>query len=113
MIQRLVSFAALCLIAIALLTGCKRIPSVIILATEYEFLPSIIEVKAGQIRIDLRNVGNSSHALRVEGKQEKVIVAPGERKIFLITLSVGRYRFTCPLGDHENLGMTGIILVRP
>lgn len=113
MILRLVFFAALCLITTATLAGCTHIPSVVILATEYEFSPSTIEVKAGRIRIDLRNVGNSSHALRVEGQKEKVVVVPGERKVFLITLSPGSYRFTCPLGDHESLGMTGTLVVHP
>jgi plastocyanin len=113
LILRLVAFAALCLITMATLPGCKHIPSVVILATEYEFSPSTIEVKAGQIRIDFRNVGNSSHALRIEGQQEKVVIAPGERRVFLITLSPGSYRFTCPLGDHEGLGMTGTLVVHP
>lgn len=110
---RISLLTVLSLIATLALAGCKHITTVVILATEYEFGPSTIEARTGQIRIDLRNVGNSSHALRIVGQQEKVVVVPGERKVFQVTLAPGSYQFICPLNDHDSLGMIGTLIVRP
>lgn len=111
MTLRVIALVILCLFITAGFVSCRYTQTVVIVATEYEFQPSTIEVKAGQIRIVLRNAGNSSHALKVEGFLEKVIVAPGEEKDLVINLSPGNYRFTCPLGDHDDLGMIGNLVV--
>jgi uncharacterized cupredoxin-like copper-binding protein len=39
-------------------------------------------------------------------------VLPGERDSARATLTRGTYRMLCPIGNHEELGMYGVLTVR-
>jgi plastocyanin len=94
-------------------TACTPVNRVVISATENRFVPSSLDVQSGRVRIELRNVGHSSHALALEGQPGKVIVHPSERRVMILDLPPGVYRFSCPLNGHDTLGMLGTIIARP
>jgi hypothetical protein len=74
-------------------------------------------VKAGVVEIELQNVGEDPHDLRVRrvgGHHTFTIpvTKPGARKTIAIHLKRGRYRLWCLLTGHRALGMQSILRVR-
>jgi uncharacterized cupredoxin-like copper-binding protein len=70
--------------------------------------------KSGVIRFTLKNTGQAQHALEVEtpeGERETEPFAPGETASLDVLLEPGTYTMYCPVGDHEQRGMTGTITV--
>lgn len=98
-------------VATAALSGCRSSQTLVINATEYQFAPARASAESGRVRIYLRNIGRSSHAMRIEGREGVVIVRPSERAVFLVDLAPGTYRFLCPLNGHDALGMVGTLQV--
>lgn len=81
-----------------------------VVADEYSFDPGRIEAAPGKLRVTLRNEGSLPHNLRV-GKQGTDTFHGGSRSVTL-DLEPGSYEFVCSVGDHEQLGMRGVIEVR-
>ena len=70
--------------------------------------------KTGVIRFSLKNTGQAPHALEVEtpqGERETEEFGPGETASLDVELEPGTYTMYCPVGDHEQRGMTGTITV--
>jgi uncharacterized cupredoxin-like copper-binding protein len=70
--------------------------------------------KGGVIRFNIRNTGDAQHALEVEtpqGERETEPFGPGETARLDVELEPGTYTMYCPVGDHEQRGMTGTITV--
>jgi uncharacterized cupredoxin-like copper-binding protein len=70
--------------------------------------------KSGVIRFSLKNTGQAQHALEVEtpeGESETEPFGPGETATLDVELDPGTYTMYCPVGDHEQRGMTGTITV--
>ena len=83
-------------------------------ASDFEFDPSDITAEAGEITFVLTNDGDSPHALEIEGngvEEESETVDPGETTRLTVDLDEGRYEVYCPVGDHEDGGMTGTLTV--
>ena len=84
--------------------------------TEYKIDPENPRVaKAGVVDFEVRNTGKVPHALEIEGPGGEVetdTIAPGKRATLKADLSrPGTYRWYCPVGDHEERGMTGNVTV--
>lgn len=84
--------------------------------TEYELDPANAGVQeAGKVAFEVTNAGKIAHALEVEGPngaQETDDIAPGETAKMTVDLSKpGKYKWYCPIGDHEQRGMTGSIFI--
>ena len=86
-------------------------------ADEYRFDPGAIKAASAArgVRITLVNRGELAHNIRVlDGDRELGGVPsfpPGEERSTTVRLAPGTYRFVCTVSDHEELGMTGELVV--
>jgi hypothetical protein len=89
---------------------------------EYRIVPSTLRVVPGRLKFIVRNGGVLAHNLRVQslrtdatGNPELVgatpTTHPGETVAIKITLTPGRYRLLCSLGNHADLGQRGTLIV--
>jgi hypothetical protein len=86
--------------------------------TEFELQPKDLSVpRTGKVAINVRNEGAVQHALEVEGEGgagevETQPIAPGGTATLEFDFKEpGRYKWYCPIGDHEQRGMVGKIVV--
>jgi plastocyanin len=84
--------------------------------SEFKFSDPKPSVKAGTITFETKNVGQTTHALEVEGPGEESQsgnVSPGGSKTLKVKLDKpGKYEFYCPVDGHKDLGMKGEITVK-
>ena len=95
-------------------TGSARLG---VQASEYHLVLSRASVKAGPALIELQNVGQDPHDLRLRrigGKRTYAVALtdPGKRRTFSLRLLPGRYRLWCSVADHAQLGMQAMVRVR-
>jgi plastocyanin len=83
--------------------------------TEFKIDPAAVEVdEAGVVEFKVENAGSVTHALEVESEdleEETEDIAPGESATLKVELERGTYELYCPIGDHEEQGMTGELTV--
>lgn len=91
--------------------------------SEYRIDPQVVRVRPGKIRIVARNVGRLPHNLRVRSldreRGEEIqefgefspTAFPGERITGDVTLQQGKYELVCTIGNHDDLGQTGTLIV--
>ena len=87
-----------------------------VVAHEYSFTLSRLRVHAGTALIELDNMGQDPHDLRVQRIGAKHIAGlpvlkPGGRSILTLKLVPGRYSFWCSLANHRALGMVATLTV--
>jgi uncharacterized cupredoxin-like copper-binding protein len=85
-------------------------------ATDFKFDPSDPTVAPGEVTFDVTNDGETLHNLEVEGPSGEAELPedlqPGDSGSFAVDLSEsGTYKFYCPVGNHEELGMVGEVTV--
>jgi plastocyanin len=84
-------------------------------ATDFKFDPADPTVdKAGKVEFKVTNDGKATHALEVEtpdGEFETDPIAPGESATLTADLKAGTFKMYCPIGDHEQRGMKGSVVV--
>jgi LPXTG-motif cell wall-anchored protein len=94
--------------------------TVMLTASEFQFVPPAITVPAGQpITFQLTNTGQFPHNLHIEGQgvvfdlvPGGVNVAPGQITTGTMTFTTaGAYNFWCPVGNHQQRGMVGTLTV--
>ena len=91
---------------------------------EYRIRPENFVVKAGRVRLVVHNRGRLTHNLVVEamthadGEQPKLYgrtdtLHPGESgtERAALILKPGKYRLTCTIGNHDDLGQFGELKV--
>jgi uncharacterized cupredoxin-like copper-binding protein len=82
--------------------------------TEYAIKPARVRVAAGVVEFRVRNDGGIAHALEVESEEleeETEDIAPGQSATLKVDLPAGTYELYCPIGDHEDRGMKGELVV--
>jgi plastocyanin len=87
-------------------------------ATDYDFALSRVKIPAGRAIVQLANVGEHAHDLRLRriGGTEIYGVpatAPGEVRSLSLTLVPGRYDLWCSIDDHRRRGMEATLTVFP
>jgi hypothetical protein len=123
---------ALVLAGALCLTACGDGPSYVrdrdgvlrVTLDEYRIRPENLEVPAGRVRLDARNTGRLTHNLaieafdRAEGEEARLYgrtdtLHPGERgsEQAPIVLRPGKYRLTCTIANHDDLGQYGELKV--
>jgi hypothetical protein len=91
---------------------------------EYRIRPGVIKVRPGRVELVAHNRGRLTHNVKIEsepsGEAEPVVVFggtatahPGETVEASVPLSPGRYRLTCTIANHDNLGQYGTLIVEP
>jgi uncharacterized cupredoxin-like copper-binding protein len=127
--SRLPTAAALAAVALAL-GGCgddgvfrTDRPILRITLDEYRIMPQNIEVKAGRMKLVVRNAGRLTHNLAIQlpdgpgGKPTPVArvatMQPGQTaEPIKVTLKPGEYRLACTIANHDDLGQFGTLKVR-
>jgi uncharacterized cupredoxin-like copper-binding protein len=93
----------------------KPVRTIDIDESEFKLSPARVNVdKPGVYEFRARNVGNAVHALEVEGQGgefETGEIQPGRSATLKADLKAGRYKLYCPVGNHEQQGMTGSVTV--
>ena len=78
--------------------------------------PQNVRAAAGELTFDVSNRGRLGHNFRVRGRRgEPVQIAtllPGGRASETVRLPPGDYKMLCTVANHEQLGMTGRLVVR-
>jgi plastocyanin len=94
---------------------------------DYRITPQNLRVRAGDapLRIVARNEGRLQHNLKVESRTETdsegtaIVLGgtatgrPGQTRTATVELGPGTYRLVCTLGNHDNLGQYGELVVEP
>ena len=88
-----------------------------VVAKEFSFGLSRVDVKAGPAVIELANFGQDPHDLRLQRVGARhiagtAVVAPGGRGELTLRLARGRYSLWCSIANHRKLGMRATIVVR-
>jgi hypothetical protein len=86
-------------------------------AREFRFSLSRAVVPAGGLRLQLQNIGEDEHDLRILGprgaaRAETGRVRPGRVGQLRVRLPRGRYTLICTVADHAARGMTASLTVR-
>jgi uncharacterized cupredoxin-like copper-binding protein len=72
--------------------------------------------KPGVVQFRVQNAGQAVHALEIEapgGEVETEQIPAGKSATLTANLDKpGKYKWYCPVGDHEAQGMTGTVTVR-
>jgi plastocyanin len=123
-------FGALLAVAIALATGCSDDdparsdrPVVRVTLDEYAITPQDVSVPPGKVELVARNIGRLTHNLQVEIPPEDPdeqtdtlgqtpTAQPGTTVSATVDLKPGTYLMRCSLANHDDLGMTGNLVVR-
>jgi uncharacterized cupredoxin-like copper-binding protein len=112
------------LLAAVLLAGCggagptveARGQRVEIELDDFLIRPQNIRTQAGRLTFAVTNQGRLGHNFRLrDGAREVVEVTtllPGESATRTATLRPGSYKMLCTVANHEQLGMTGRLVVR-
>jgi len=86
-------------------------------ADEFRFNTSRDVVPAGRLILQVKNIGEDDHDLRIKGpngvaRAETGVVEPGDLGRISIRLAQGRYTYLCTVADHAERGMAGTLVVR-
>jgi plastocyanin len=78
--------------------------------------PQDVRARAGELRFEVTNRGRLPHNFRVRddaGERVQVrTLLPGAAKTATADLAPGDYKMLCTVANHEQLGMTGTLVVR-
>jgi hypothetical protein len=88
-----------------------------VVAQEFRFSLSRVAIRRGWAIIELRNLGEDAHDLRVQrvgGTRVYVwpVVQPGQTVDKELKLLPGTYRLSCGVANHAGLGMVATLHVR-
>jgi plastocyanin len=83
---------------------------------DYLIRPQAIRVPKGRrLTVTVHNAGRLGHTLRIRSANHNVMVittiAPGGSRSRSFKLAPGRYTMYCALANHEELGMSGTLVV--
>jgi iron uptake system component EfeO len=84
-------------------------------AKEYAFEPATLNVAAGRLAFEVRNVGKEDHEFEIfKGTSlvdEVEDIAPGLTRTLNVELAAGTYTYVCKEPGHEEKGMKGTLTV--
>jgi plastocyanin len=78
--------------------------------------PQSLRARAGELTFAVTNDGRLGHNFRVRRRDGEPVAVktllPGDRATETVTLPRGDYKMLCTVANHEQLGMTGRLVVR-
>ena len=96
-------------------SGAGSSKSLVVKESDFKLDPKDLTVTdAGAVTITVKNEGQTTHALEVEGQgteKKTEDIAPGDSATLTVTLKKGSYEMYCPIDGHKKLGMEGDIKV--
>ena len=79
---------------------------------DYRFEPAQLRVAAGEpFAVTFTNDGARPHSFAVAALDLDVLVPSGRSRTVVVRLDAGTYDFVCSVGDHEQEGMEGRVVV--
>mgnify|MGYP003440908598 FL=1 len=82
-----------------------------VVAKEFAFDPTEIQVASGQFTIDLVNQGAIEHNFTVEGVDTVIAATARQTASASYDLEPGTYRVICTIAGHEAAGMVASLVV--
>ena len=88
-----------------------------VVAREWSVVPSRLTLPAGRVVVELANLGQDPHDLRIERANDPTagfdfrLARAGARESQGLQLSPGTWKLYCTLPGHEALGMRALITV--
>jgi plastocyanin len=82
--------------------------------TALKFNKKTLRAEHGKVTITMSNPSSIKHAIAVEGRgidKDGKTVGKGKTSRVTVTLKKGTYTFYCPVGNHEDAGMKGKLIV--
>jgi len=95
------------------------IPRLGVKAVEWSYTLSRPEVPAGEVVVELNNMGEDPHNLNLQledgsGPEGKITtIGPSSQGKAKFNLPAGTYRLWCDLSEHEERGMKATLIVAP
>ena len=96
-------------------SSSEAIQMVTVEGAEFKFTPDTINVKSGQKTVvTYKNTGKFPHDLVIAdlGVKTEVIAGGKETTVEFTPEKSGTFGFICSVGDHEQRGMTGKVVVK-
>ncbi len=91
-----------------------KVSTINIALTDFKITPDRSSVPAGPVTLQLRNIGESSHSIAIDGIGASAKIRPGRTgTLDLGTLEPGTYTWYCPVSGHRDVGMVGTLTVTP
>ena len=79
---------------------------------DYRFEPAQLRVREGQpFAVTFTNDGARPHSFAVSSLDLDVVVPSGRSRTVVVRLPAGTYDYVCSVGDHEQEGMKGRVVV--
>jgi plastocyanin len=116
--------AALAVAALTLAAGCGDQPTTqtaegnLLTMFEHDFYfdPQTVHARPGRLTLQIVNRGRVPHNFRIERGGREVgrtsALKPGEAGRVTVKLRRGDYHYFCSVGNHEELGLYGTLVVR-
>ena len=88
-----------------------------VIAREWSVIPSRMSLPAGRVVVELDNLGQDPHNLRIERGNDPLsgfdfpLARAGTRATRSLQLGAGTWKLYCTLPGHEALGMRTLIAV--
>ena len=83
---------------------------------DFLIAPQHVRAERGELTIAVTNGGRLGHNFRLRSENRELLevttLLPGEEATEAVDLEPGRYTMLCTVANHEQLGMTGRIVVR-
>lgn len=83
---------------------------------DFLIAPQNVLAPRGELTVHVTNRGRLGHNLRLRRDGRELVeistLLPGEQASEAVDLAPGRYTMLCTVANHEQLGMTGRIVVR-
>jgi len=77
--------------------------------TEFHIALSQQTFPAGKYTFVVSNDGHATHTLAINGpglsNTQTASLSPGQKANLTVTLQTGKYDFSCPVGNHKQMGM--------
>ncbi len=96
----------------------RDVPGRVLDIVESEYVIDMPDtVPSGVATLRVRNAGSLAHSLEIEGPNVHEALdhalEPGEEAEMQVALAPGEYYVFCPVGDHEERGMSHLLHVVP
>jgi plastocyanin len=83
---------------------------------DFYFDPQVVHAKPGRVTLQIVNRGRIPHNFRIEKAGREVgrtsALKPGQADRVSVKLTRGDYHYFCSVGNHEELGLYGTLVVR-
>jgi len=78
---------------------------------KFKFSLNASKLKAGKYQFTVQNKGKSIHDFDIVRVHNMPFIQPGKKTTFTVTLKKGSWHYVCTVPRHDQLGMSGELIV--